>query len=177
MSELTTIARPYAKAAFDLAVEKNQLDQWSQMLFFAAEVSRNETIKEYISGMHSAEKLAEIFISVCGEQLDEWGQNLIKVMAENGRLTALSEVCIQFTNLRSEYEKHMDVDVISAVALDNAQKENMTSKLEARLACKVKLNCSVDETLIAGVIIRAGDLVIDNSVSGRVRRLNDSLQS
>ncbi len=177
MSELTTIARPYARAAFDLAVEKEQLDLWSQMLFFAAEVSRNETIKTYLSGMHSANKLAEVFLSVCGEQLDEFGQNLIKVMAENERLTALPEVYIQFMNLRSEYEKHIDVDVISAVALSNKQKERIKSKLAARLERQVKLNCSVDETLIAGVIIRAGDLVIDNSVNGRIRRLSDALQS
>ncbi|WP_407331794.1 F0F1 ATP synthase subunit delta [Enterovibrio sp. 27052020O] len=177
MSELTTIARPYAKAAFDLAVEKSELDQWSEMLTFAAEVARNETIDDYIGGMHSAEKLTEIFISVCGEQLNELGQNLIKVMAENGRLTALPEVCIQFLALRQDYEKQIDVDVFSAIALDEAQLDAISSKLEARLERKVKLNCSVDETLVAGVVIRAGDLVIDNSVSGRIRRLSDALQS
>lgn len=177
MSELTTIARPYAKAAFDLAVEKDQLDQWSNMLFFAAEVSRNDTMKDFLNGMHSAEKLAEMFISVCGDVLNDLGQNLIKVMAENGRLTALPEVWTQFMNLRSEFEKHMDVEVISAIALDETQQDVIVSKLETRLARKVKLNCSVDATLIAGVIIRAGDLIIDNSVNGRIRRLNDALLS
>ncbi|KXF81164.1 F0F1 ATP synthase subunit delta [Enterovibrio coralii] len=177
MSELTTIARPYAKAAFDLAVEKSELDQWSEMLTFAAEVARNETIEDFLGGMHSAEKLTEIFLSVCGEQLNEYGQNLIKVMAENGRLKALPDVCAQFMVLRHDYEKQVDVDVVSAVALDEAQLDAIASKLEARLERKVKLNCSVDETLVAGVVIRAGDLVIDNSVSGRMRRLSDALQS
>ncbi|MGF1708733.1 F0F1 ATP synthase subunit delta [Enterovibrio baiacu] len=177
MSELTTIARPYAKAAFDLAVEKGELDQWSEMLAFAAEVARNETIADFLSGMNSAEKLTEIFVSVCGEQLNEQGQNLIKVMAENGRLAALPDVSIQFLALRRELEKLVDVEVLSAVALSQAQIDAIASKLEARLERKVKLNCSVDETLVAGVVIRAGDLIIDNSVSGRVRRLSDALQS
>lgn len=177
MSEIATIARPYAKAAFDLAVEKGELDQWSQMLAFAAEVARNDTIKTFLNGMHSASELAEIFISVCGEQLNEFGQNLIKVMAENKRLTALPEVSIQFMELRHEHEKQIDVDVISAVELEKAQLDAIASKMEARLERKVKLNCSVDETLVAGVVIRAGDLVIDNSVSGRVRRLSETLQS
>lgn len=177
MSELTTIARPYAKAAFDLAVEKSELDQWSEMLAFAAEVARNETIAELLDGSYSAEKLTEIFLSVCGEQLNELGQNLIKVMAENGRLKALPEVCAQFMALRHELEKQIDVEVVSAVALDQAQLDAISSKLEVRLERKVKLNCSVDETLVAGVVIRAGDLVIDNSVRGRVRRLSDALQS
>lgn len=177
MSELTTIARPYAKAAFDLAVEKGEIDLWSEMLSFAAEVARNETIKDFFGGMHSAEKLSEIFLSVCGEQLNEFGQNLIKVMAENGRLKVLPEVYIQFMEYRHEYEKQIDVDVISAIALNKGQLNAIASKLEIRLGRNVKLNCSVDETLLGGVVIRAGDLLIDHSVSGSVRRLSNALQS
>lgn len=177
MSELTTIARPYAKAVYDLAVEKNELVLWTEMLFFAAEVCHNETISEFIHGVNSPDKLAEIFLSVCDEQLNVFGQNLIKVMAENGRLALLPEVYVQFMAFRHEYEKQIDVEVISAVVLNKAQQNAIASKLEARLERKVKLNCSVDETLIAGVVIRAGDLIIDNSVSGSVRRLGDALQS
>lgn len=177
MSEMVTIARPYAKAAFDLAVEKGDLDQWSQMLTFAAEVARNDTIKLLLEGNHSSNELAEIFISVCGKQLNEFGQNLIKIMAESKRLSVLPEVALQFMVLRCEHEKWIDVDVISAVALDDAQQKAIASKLETRLERKVKLSCSVDETLVAGVVIRAGDLIIDNSLSGRIHRLSESLQS
>lgn len=177
MSEMATIARPYAKAAFDLAVEKDELDQWSQMLTFAAEVARNDAIKPLLSGMHSASELAEIFISVCGKQLNEFGQNLIKIMAENKRLSVMPEVATQFITLRLEHEKQVDVDVISAVTLDKAQLDAIKSKMETRLERKVKLNFSVDKTLIAGVVIRAGDLIIDNSMSQRIRRLSDTLQS
>ncbi|MGR5302444.1 F0F1 ATP synthase subunit delta [Vibrio alfacsensis] len=177
MSDLTTIARPYAKAAFDFAVGKDQLDQWGQMLSFAAEVAKNEQMKELLTGSISAEKMAEIFVAVCGEQVDAHGQNLIKVMAENGRLAALPDVCEQFLALKQEHEKEIDVEVISANELSDEQQANISSKLELRLERKVKLNCSVDETLLGGVIIRAGDLVIDNSARGRLNRLSDALQS
>lgn len=177
MSDLTTIARPYAKAAFDFAVEKDQLDQWGQMLSFAAEVANNEQMTELLTSSFSAEKMAEIFVAVCGDQVDANGQNLLKVMAENGRLTALPDVCEQFFILKKEHEKEVDVEVISASELSDEQLANIGSKLEVRLERKVKLNCSVDETLLGGVIIRAGDLVIDDSARGRLNRLSDALQS
>ncbi|NVC95253.1 F0F1 ATP synthase subunit delta [Vibrio natriegens] len=177
MSDLTTIARPYAKAAFDFAVEKDQLDQWGQMLSFAAEVAKNEQMTELLTSSFSAEKMAEIFVAVCGDQVDANGQNLLKVMAENGRLTALPDVCEQFFILKKEHEKEIDVEVISASELSDEQLANIGSKLEARLERKVKLNCSIDETLLGGVIIRAGDLVIDDSARGRLNRLSDALQS
>ncbi|MFM2588431.1 F0F1 ATP synthase subunit delta [Vibrio sp. TBV020] len=177
MSDMTTIARPYAKAAFDFAVEKGQLDQWGQMLSFAAEVANNEQIHELLTSSTSAEKLAEIFVAVCGEQVDEFGQNLIKVMAENGRLEALPDVCAEFLLLKQEHEKEISVEVISATELSEQQKADISSKLETRLERKVQLNCSVDEALLGGVIIRAGDLVIDNSARGRLSRLSDALQS
>lgn len=177
MSDLTTIARPYAKAAFDFAVEKGQLDQWGQMLSFTAEVAKNEQMRELLTSSFSAEKMAEIFVAICGDQVDANGQNLLKVMAENGRLTALPDVCEQFFILKKEHEKEVDVEVISASELSDEQLANIGSKLEARLERKVKLNCSVDETLLGGVIIRAGDLVIDDSARGRLNRLSDALQS
>ncbi|EEX95212.1 F0F1 ATP synthase subunit delta [Vibrio orientalis CIP 102891 = ATCC 33934] len=177
MSDMTTIARPYAKAAFDFAVEKGQLDQWGQMLSFAAEVANNEQIHELLTSSTSADKLAEIFVAVCGEQVDAFGQNLIKVMAENGRLQALPDVCAEFLLLKQEHEKEISVEVTSATELSEQQKADISSKLETRLERKVQLNCSVDETLLGGVIIRAGDLVIDNSARGRLSRLSDALQS
>ncbi|PCS23292.1 F0F1 ATP synthase subunit delta [Candidatus Enterovibrio escicola] len=177
MSELTTIVRPYAKAVFDLAIEKGELDQWSEMLYFAAEVSCNEVISDYIGGMHSISKLADLFICVCGEQLNEFGQNLVRIMAENNRLKMIPEMYIQFMALRHNYEKQVDVYVFSAIVLDSAQLDAIARKLEVRLARNIRLDCSVDETLIAGVVIRVGDLVIDNSVSGSIRRLKDTLQS
>lgn len=177
MSEWTTIARPYAKAAFDFAVEKDQIALWGEMLSFAAQVAQNEQMQDLLTSSMAAEKLAEIFNAVCGEQLDEHGQNLIKVMAENGRLRIMPDVCAEFFILKQEHEKTVDAEVISAIELSKEQLAEISQKLEKRLERKVKLNCSVDQALLGGVIIRAGDLVIDNSARGRLARLSDALQS
>ncbi|BDH47776.1 ATP synthase subunit delta [Salmonella enterica subsp. enterica serovar Choleraesuis] len=177
MSEFITVARPYAKAAFDFAVEHQNVDGWQNMLAFAAEVTKNEQMAEMISGALAPETLAESFIAVCGDQLDDHAQNLIKVMAANGRLVALPEVLEQFIALRAAEESTAEVDVISAAALSDEQLKKISSAMEKRLSRKVKLNCKIDKSVMAGVIIRSGDMVIDGSVRGRLERLTDVLQS
>lgn len=102
MAELTTIARPYAKAAFDFAIEHNAVDNWAEMLTFAALVSENETMQPLLNGALANTKLAALFINVCGEQINKQGQNLIKVMAENGRLSVLPTVSKLFSDFRNE---------------------------------------------------------------------------
>ncbi|HCR6027355.1 TPA: F0F1 ATP synthase subunit delta [Shigella flexneri] len=177
MSEFITVARPYAKAAFDFAVEHQSVERWQDMLTFAAEVTKNEQMAELLSGALAPEMLAESFIAVCGEQLDENGQNLIRVMAENGRLNALPDVLEQFIHLRAVSEATAEVDVISAAALSEQQLAKISAAMEKRLSRKVKLNCKIDKSVMAGVIIRSGDMVIDGSVRGRLERLADVLQS
>lgn len=177
MSELTTVARPYAKAAFDFAVEANAVDQWFAMLAFAAEVSENETMTTYLSGGVSVEQATELFLKVCDDQLDSKGQNLIKLMAENQRLLVLPQVLTQFGELKAEYEKEIEVDVTSAVELAAEQVTTLSAALEKRLARKVKLNCVVDANVVSGLLIKAGDMVIDGSVRGKLDRLATTMQS
>nr|WP_113867103.1 F0F1 ATP synthase subunit delta [Brenneria salicis]NMN93337.1 ATP synthase F1 subcomplex delta subunit [Brenneria salicis ATCC 15712 = DSM 30166]RBP61642.1 ATP synthase F1 subcomplex delta subunit [Brenneria salicis ATCC 15712 = DSM 30166]RLM30428.1 F0F1 ATP synthase subunit delta [Brenneria salicis ATCC 15712 = DSM 30166] len=177
MSEFVTVARPYAKAAFDFAVENQAIDRWQTMLAFTAEVTRNEQMAELLSGAVAPLELAKTFIAVCGDQLDEAGQNLIKVMAENGRLLVLPEVLEQFIQLRAAQESTVDVDVISASTLSEQQLSKIAAAMEQRLSRKVKLNCKIDKSVMAGVVIRAGDMVIDGSIRGRLERLADVLQS
>jgi F-type H+-transporting ATPase subunit delta len=177
MSEWTTIARPYAEAAFDYAVENKNIAQWQEMLVFAAEVSKNETVKSLLTGSMAAEKLAEIFNGVCGEQLDLQGQNLVNILAENRRLQAFPEISVMFNQLKADYDKEIDVDITSAVKLNKKQQTDIGKSLEKRLARKVKLNCSVDPELIAGVLIKAGDTVIDGSLRSKLNRLSDALQA
>ena len=174
MSEFVTVARPYAKAAFDFAVEHQSVDSWQNMLAFAAEVTKNEQVADMLSGALAPEALADAFIAICGEQLDANGQNLIRVMAENGRLVALPDVLEQFVHLS---EATIEVDVTSAAPLSDEQLAKISAAMEKRLSRKVKLNCNIDKSVMAGVIIRAGDTVIDGSVRGRLERLADVLQS
>ncbi|WP_440717220.1 F0F1 ATP synthase subunit delta [Klebsiella pneumoniae] len=177
MSEFVTVARPYAKAAFDFAVEHNSVERWQDMLAFAAEVTKNDQMAELLSGALAPETLSEAFIAICGEQLDENGQNLIKVMAENNRLKVLPDVLEQFIHLRAASEAIAEVEVISANQLSDEQLARIVSAMEKRLSRKVKLNCNIDKSVMAGIIIRAGDMVIDGSVRGRLERLADVLQS
>jgi F-type H+-transporting ATPase subunit delta len=177
MSELTTVARPYANAAFDFAIEKEAIDDWQAMLLFAAEVSKNDNMHHYLSGAVAANLVTDVFNKVCGEQLDEHGQNFIKILAENRRLGLLAEISKMFNELKVEREKLINVDVLSAAKLSAAQIKKLSAALEKRFDRKVQLNCSVDPTLIAGMIIKAGDTVIDGSVNSQLNRLNDALQA
>ncbi|MFZ4832225.1 F0F1 ATP synthase subunit delta [Rouxiella sp. Mn2063] len=177
MSEFVTVARPYAKAAFDFAVEHQSLDRWQSMLAFTAEVTRDKNIQELLAGASAPEHLSATFIAVCGEQLDQAGQNLIKVMAENKRLRALPDVLAQFIELRDALEAIAEVDVTSASPLSEEQQAKIAAAMEKRLSRKVKLNCKIDKSVLAGVVIRAGDMVIDGSVRSRLVRLADVLQS
>lgn len=176
MSELTNVARPYAKAAFEFAVEQKALSAWADMLFFAAEVAKNPMVAERLQS-GTAKSRSEFFIQVCAEQLNEQGQNLIKVMAENHRLLALPAVYERFAELKAEYEKEATVDIVSATELNAAQRESLIAALSQRLARKVKLNCSVDPSIVGGMLIKAGDMVIDGSVRGKLDRLATALQS
>ncbi|HAQ48879.1 MAG: F0F1 ATP synthase subunit delta [Glaciecola sp.] len=177
MSELTTVARPYAKAAFDFAVEKQTVAQWQEMLVFAGAVAQDASIKEILKGAYSASKLAEIFIGVCGEQIDENGQNLIRVLAENKRLSALPDVATLFSQYKAEFDKEIEVDVTSAIKLTKAQQTSISAALEKRLSRKVNLICNVDKAIVAGLIIKAGDTVIDGSIQTKLNRLADALQA
>lgn len=177
MSELTTVARPYAKAAFDFALESADIAKWQEMLVFTSEVTENSDMHEILSGAFAPEKLAELFIGICEEQLNSHGQNFIKVLADNNRLSVLPDILTHFNMLKAEYDKEVDVDIVSAIKLSKEQVKKMSAALENRLARKVKLNCSVDPELVAGVVIKAGDTVIDGSVNSKLNRLSDALQA
>ncbi|NVK25705.1 MAG: F0F1 ATP synthase subunit delta [Gammaproteobacteria bacterium] len=177
MSEMTAIARPYAKAAFDFAVESGAVAQWNDMLLFAAEVAKNNDIKQFLAASQSPEVTSDLFIKVCGEQLNEKGQNFVKVLAENGRLVALPAVAEKFEELKAQYENEIEVDITSATELSDAQTTSLVNALEKRLARKIKLNCNIDSNVVGGLLIKAGDTVIDATLRGKLDRLSTVLQS
>lgn len=177
MSELTTIARPYAKAAFEFAVEKGAVVEWQQMLAFAGAVAADEQMANVLTSAMSGDKLAELFNSICAQQLDQNGQNLIKVLAENQRLVALPEIAKLYDAFKADYDKEVEVELTSAADLSTQQQAEISASLEKRLARKVKLNCNVDPALIAGFTVKAGDTVIDGSVKSKLNRLADALQA
>ncbi|NRA53493.1 MAG: F0F1 ATP synthase subunit delta [Gammaproteobacteria bacterium] len=177
MADLITIARPYAKAAFDFAVEKNDVDQWLEMITFIGQVASNADVVKLLKATTASNEAADLMIKLGGEQLNENGHNLIKVLAQNERLLVLPEVSVLFAQYFNEYNKQVEADIISATELSDAQQADLAASLEKRLARKVKLNVSIDKSLVAGVVIRVGDLLIDGSVRGKLDRLSSQLQS
>lgn len=176
MSELTTAARPYARAAYDVASNNNAIDQWTEMLNFSAAVAHDPTMKAVLDSPRlSWQQAAELFQQVCAEKLDQRGNNFIKLLAENGRLTLLPEIAALFQHYRAQAQGTVDAVLISAQEVNEDQITAITSSLSQRLGKKVSLSTSIDESLIGGAIIRAGDIVIDGSVRGRLEKLSTVL--
>lgn len=178
MAELTTLARPYAKAAFEHAQAHQQLASWSAMLGLAAVVSQDDTLQRVLKAprLTSTEK-ATTFNEVCGDKFDAQARNFISIVAEYGRLDLLPEIAELFELYKAEQEKSVDVEVTSAFALSTEQQDKLAKVLSARLSREVRLHATEDATLIGGVVIRAGDLVIDGSVRGKVAKLAEALKS
>ncbi|EKF73246.1 ATP synthase subunit delta [Alcanivorax hongdengensis A-11-3] len=178
MAELTTIARPYAKAAFLFAQENNALDQWEQMLGLAAAVANDATMRAYLDQPELDDAVkAQAFAQVCGEDLNEGVRNFIAQLADNKRLALLPTILQLFHELLAEQKRMTDVELVSAFDLDDAAVEKLVAALKKRLGQDVNVSTSVDQGLIGGVIIRAGDTVIDGSVRGRLNRLAEQLNS
>jgi len=177
MAEFTTIARPYAKAAFDFAVESNNVDQWLEMITFMGQIASDATVVKMLKAATASQEAADLIIKLGGEQLNENGQNFMKVLAQNERLLVLPEVAVLLAQYVDEFNKQVDADITSATELNDAQQADLAASLEQRLARKVKLNVTIDKSLVAGVIIRVGDLLIDGSVRGKLDRLSNQLQS
>jgi len=177
MSELTTLARPYAKAAFEFALEQKDLSGWSDMLGFLALVSKDKDMSVLLdSPSITIEKAAEAVLSVAKEKLNDHGSNFVRQLASNGRLELLPEILTLFEINKAEYEKTVDVDLTSAIEMTEQQLNDLGGRLESKLGRKVNINCQTDPNVMGGLIIRAGDLVIDASIRGKLNELADSLQ-
>jgi len=176
MAELTTLARPYAKAAFEYAIEAKQLVEWSEMLGFAAQVVSDEAMQELLTSPHfTKEEQSEAMLKVCSDRLSQQSINFIKLLAQNGRLVALPEIEVLFNFLRSEFEKTVDAKITSATSLNEQQIIQIKEKLAAKLGRQVETTVEVDADLLGGLIIQAEDLVIDGSVRGQLAKLSDTL--
>lgn len=176
MAELITVARPYAQAIFSRAQEKEQLSEWSTTLQYIAEVSQISEMQELIKGVQlERSQLADLFIEICGDQLDQEGRNLIRVLAENGRISLLTEIAAVYEIYRAEAESTLDAEIISAFPVADAQRDKIAEALKNKLGRTVKLTCKTDKSLLGGAIIRAGDMVIDGSVNSKLEKLASAM--
>lgn len=172
MAEKTTIARPYAKAAFQEAVGDKSLAPWSETLRAAATAVRDPRVHELLgSPSVSGDDLAQFVMSVTGTALDEHRQNFFRMLAENHRLGYLPEISALFDEYKDEAESVVDVTVTSAAPIDTARQQALGKALERKLKRTVRLHCATDSALIGGAVLRAGDTVIDGSLLSRLNRI------
>jgi F-type H+-transporting ATPase subunit delta len=185
MAENITLARPYAQALFELAQGANELSAWSTALGTAAQVVADDAAAELLSNpMVSDAQRVGLVADICSQAGDGAavfaqpnGQNLLRLLAENGRLSVLPDIAERFDALKAAFENTVEVDLISAVEVDDAVANKFKEGLQARLGRSVILNRSVDTDLIGGAVVRADDLVIDGSIKTRLQALAQLLSS
>lgn len=178
MAELATLARPYARAVFDHANSTDSLQAWSTGLQLLSVVSQQDKVQRLCgSPSLTAAQQADAVISVTGDELDQKMKNLVRLLAENGRLSLLPEVASQFEQFKANRERTVDVEIDSAFSIDSTTEQRLAAALEKKLDRSVNVNSKLDESLLGGVVIRAGDLVIDGSVRGKLGKLAEAMGS
>jgi F-type H+-transporting ATPase subunit delta len=178
MSEQISLARPYAKAIFEIARDSGDYSLWSDQLEFLAMVAADPAMKEIIQNPEITEqRLTDLILDVGKDQFNEHTQNLVKLLVHNDRLAAAEDINQQFLVLRDEAEQVIEAQLITASEVDDAQKQSIETALSGRLGKKIKLETAVDESLIGGAVVRAGDWVVDGSVKAQLQDLVGAIGS
>ncbi len=176
MKENYTIARPYAQAAFELANEEGKLGIWSDMLKLISMVISDPQMHLVLDNpKHDSKFHTSFILDICGDHLTDTGKNFVRVLADARRLAHAKAIYRLFEEFRLEEEKVVDVEVISAYPLNDQEKDRIAAAMEKRFGKKINITTRIDENLIGGSIIRAGDTVIDASVKGSLRQLGSQL--
>ena len=179
MAENRTLARPYAKAVFEIAREKQAFDRWSKSLAVLASLSTDASVQAMLTSPKAspavrAEVLAEL-AAKSGEKLEQPGRNLLGLLADNRRLGLLPEIAADYERLRAEAENTLDVELAAAMPVPAEEQKRIGEALQKKLGRKITLKYVEDKTLIGGAVLRAGDLVIDGSVREKLSRLAAAL--
>jgi F-type H+-transporting ATPase subunit delta len=178
MAEPSTIARPYAEAAFKLADAQGKLADWSATLADLSAVAADERVRAAIGDPNlPAAKVAGLIIAILAGRLSGETENFVRVLAENGRLTVLAEIRSQYEALRNGREGVVEAEISTAFDMDAAQLADLVSRLEKKTGLKVRARVSVDKTLIGGVKIAIGDKVIDGSARAQLAALETALKT
>lgn len=172
MAEAITIARPYANAVFAIAQEKDELKAWSDLLAILAQATLTPEVQAIIASPSvSDEAVVQLLADISGDAIVADANNFLGLLAKNNRLQVLADVAVIFEQLRAQEEQMMTANVSSARPLTPEQEATISAALKKRTGRDVTLNVDVDERLLGGAIIRAGDLIIDGSALGKLNRL------
>jgi F-type H+-transporting ATPase subunit delta len=172
MADKSTIARPYARAAFEEARLDKQLEPWSQALHIGAAVVLDPRVAALLGNPHvTPEQLAQLVTGIAAAKLGEHGANFVRTLAANRRLAVLPQIAALFDTLKDAELGVADVTVTSAAPLDAGQQQTLSAALARRLERTVRLHCATDPALIGGAVVQSGDLVIDGSLRTRLERI------
>ncbi|MSQ80955.1 MAG: F0F1 ATP synthase subunit delta [Candidatus Methylopumilus sp.] len=178
MAEISTIARPYAVAAFNLAKEKKALKEWSEMLKFLAQVSQDERMHTFINDSKiSDDDREKALINISAERLNAYGENLIKLLIEYKRLNVLPEISSAFETLKASDEGTLDAEIIVASKPSDKEVDILVKSLEKKFNKKIDAKVTIDEAIIGGIKVIVGDTVIDASVREQLQNLAYALKS
>lgn len=176
MAESITIARPYASAIFEIARGNDALKDWSALLAVFAQCAEDPSVQTAVTNPSvSEEQTVELFSDIAGDLMNEDARHTLQLLAQNNRLLLMAEIQALFEELRAESEQTITADVISARPLTDEQKDKIAAALKKRLGRDVILEDSIDESLLGGAVIRAGDLVIDGSALEKLNRLASAI--
>ncbi len=176
--ELKTLARPYAEAVFDQARETGKIEQWSRMLEFLATAMADKALAwAAVNPKVGEQAFLRLILEIGKGYLDQEGENFVKLLVQNDRITLVDQIRELFEQYRIEHEGYVDVSVITAYPLSEEDQASLVAALEKNLGKKVRLTSREDRDLIGGVVIQAGDKVIDGSVRGQLERLAKRLKS
>jgi F-type H+-transporting ATPase subunit delta len=177
MSELATLARPYAAAVFKRAKQVGTTEKWSLSLAFISNVLNDKNVSALIGNPKvNKQDLLTFMLDVCQGQVNEEGENFLKLLVHNGRLSLVSTISKIFDTYRAEDEGYINVEVTTAYGFSEEEQLRFTGTLEKKLSKKVYMNVTVDKSLIGGVLVRAGDQVIDGSIRGQLQHMQKALQ-
>jgi F-type H+-transporting ATPase subunit delta len=172
MAEYTTLARPYAVAAYKRAKETGSVERWAEQLGFLKEVMGDESIQRAAANPKATrEAFTAAFLDLCQGRLDAEGESFVRLLIRNHRLGLVKYIADLYSQYQAEDEGYVDVRVTTAFPLSDEEWARLESTLQRTLKKQPRLNVFIDNNLIGGVYIRAGDRVIDASVRGQIERL------
>lgn len=179
MAETLTLARPWAKAVYELAHARHELEKWGALLDLLAKLTANREVQVMLADPRvPVAARADAMLALCaraGRKPDDRERNFVRLLADYRRLPVLPEIAAEYAALREQAERLVEVEMRAAAPVDEGEQAGIRAALEKKLGRHVKLTCITDKSLIGGAVLRAGDLVIDGSVRGKLGRLASAI--
>ena len=177
MAEAITVARPYAVAAWRHAEAEGKVDLWAEMLQLMADIVRNETMSKIVTDPRvGTDRLSQLMLDICGGRISDTAESFIKLLVENGKLSLMPEIYAVFAAMKAEAGGAVDATLLAAYPVNAKFEQSIAAAMQKKLNREVKFTTEEDKSLLGGVIIRAGDMVIDASIRGQIESLANELR-